>query len=565
MVVGIRKSNDRKIHFEERVDNQESICDGILPKEITYENFVAKYKINRKSRTYRYNFNDSFMNVADLIYPRLMKRMYSLSRVGFLDIDKLLYIVEECVQKSFIHNFFLKELGRYNLDIKYGVEILTYYLIYRLFGSDMIFPMIVDEFVNEIYIDKGDSIIYLDHALIGRLSSNVLITKKKLEALLMLIKIYGDIFLAGYRPSAKTEFRIGDQRLRISVDISGDGDANIVFRRVVAVPPLFSLILDRHMRNMLAIIYVLLSMRPNIIIFGETGSGKTTLASIILGGVPEYWRLVLIEDVEEIPDVILCTKRTTRIKVPTFEARIARNVFQQAQSNVYSYKNIEITKLLHRSPDYIFVGEIQDYSDTYALFHAFSTGIRGLATTHSRDINGLFNRWLNSYKLPWEWIDLVDVLLFTEKLIAKNFIFRGLRTIYFQIKNYNANVNDLIISTHIKKINFSDKERMYLRLSYADFQKWGNKNSKQIKNFFMTIFNVISSDHSRSETDFEENAEKASALFMEISQILTNFADIINRNIACSRHSFVDVRKVIVDVMRRVTIKVLNMSSIGSL
>ncbi|MEX0569561.1 MAG: ATPase, T2SS/T4P/T4SS family [Candidatus Njordarchaeota archaeon] len=531
-----------------------------IPEKIIYENFVAKYVVDMRSNVYEFALRDSFINLADLVYPFFVKRITVLSKSGFLSIDKMVSIVGECVRKkSTLYDAFSRSIEQYDISMEDCIEILTYYYIYRLFGSDIFFPMIIDEFVNEIYIDGSRRTIYIDHSLAGRLDSRICLSKNRLKSFLSIIKIYGDVFLAGYRPSSKTEFKVGDQKIRISVDIGRDDNASIVIRRVVAVPPFFSLFVNKYMRFMLAIIFVLMALRPNLIIFGETGSGKTTLAGAILSGLPAYWRLILIEDIEEIPDILLSGKRVTRIRVPTFEAKVATSLYSN-QFEISNYKNIEIIKLLHRSPDYIFVGEIQDYSDTYALFHSFSIGIRGLATTHSRSIEGLLNRWLNSYKLPQEWIDLIDMLVFTEKHTAKNFIFRGLKSIYFRIENDIAFSDVATLSqSQIKKVKFSGTEYKFFRIDLNDVKKFSIDILEHIERLFFVIFS-INNGFNISDVNRRELAIRSSMVFMEVFDILTSLANIINKRIIEGMYSFTDFKRSVIDAVKQLAIRVSALS-----
>ena len=56
-------------------------------------------------------------------------------------------------------------------------------------------------------------------------------------------------------------------------------------------------------------------------------------------------------------------------------------------------KSEEITKILHRSPDLVILGEIQSEEHSRAFFHALTAGVRGLQTFHASSAGQAIRRW----------------------------------------------------------------------------------------------------------------------------------------------------------------------------
>ncbi len=94
----------------------------------------------------------------------------------------------------------------------------------------------------------------------------------------------------------------------------------------------------------------------------------------------------------------------------------------ESENKFFNRKN-EISKLLHRSPDYVFLGELQNADDTLTAFEGFSAGVRGMATTHSKSFSNLLNRWTDSHKLSSNLIEAIDVIVICNKIITHG-IFR---------------------------------------------------------------------------------------------------------------------------------------------
>jgi len=398
-----------------------------MRKSYVYSFKPFVYEVHRG--VYKYKVDENFKDAINALFPQVVKSLSKYENSRILRFSILLKEATEIIEGSVVLKRLLNPIvTKFTHDV---YELISMFLLFKLFRLEKIFPLMCDGMVNEIYIDGPGKKVYIDHALFGRLETNIEVTTRDIESLIFFIKIYGDSLLFGINPSQKIDLSIGNQKLRISIDSYRYGTASVVIRKLSALPPYLSLITHSTMRKILSILLGILIFRPNIIIFGETGSGKTTLASLLLSAIPASWRLVIIEDVSEIPDIMLKGKKAIRISVPSYELRSSLEEYDIR----INYKEREILKLLHRSPDYCFITEIQDAKDTKALFHAYSAGIRGIATTHARDFMGLVRRWLQVYGLAPEWMDLVDVFIQMEKTITSSRIYRAIKAVYIPINN----------------------------------------------------------------------------------------------------------------------------------
>jgi pilus assembly protein CpaF len=108
-----------------------------------------------------------------------------------------------------------------------------------------------------------------------------------------------------------------------------------------------------------------------ILITGGTRTGKTTLLSALCNFLPPGWRIVKIEDPEEI--------WINRETVQTIEARPAA-IGTEVQP--YTLAN-GVDDALRMSPDYLIVGEVRDGHAGLSLFRAMMTGHAGACTFHA--------------------------------------------------------------------------------------------------------------------------------------------------------------------------------------
>src|SRR5690348_14672509 len=119
-----------------------------------------------------------------------------------------------------------------------------------------------------------------------------------------------------------------------------------------------------------AMLEVLASMvkgRLNILISGGTGAGKTTLLNVLSGFIPQYERVVTIEDAAE-----LQLKQEHIVRLETRPPNIeGKGAVRQRQLVINS---------LRMRPDRIIIGEVRG-EETFDMLQAMNTGHEGSLTT----------------------------------------------------------------------------------------------------------------------------------------------------------------------------------------
>jgi len=107
------------------------------------------------------------------------------------------------------------------------------------------------------------------------------------------------------------------------------------------------------------------------LICGGTRTGKTTMLSALCNFLPEGWRIVKIEDPEEV--------WIDRETVQTIEARP-----QAKGTEVTPYTLSDgVDDAMRMSPDYLVIGEVRDGRAAMSLFRALMTGHSGCCTLHA--------------------------------------------------------------------------------------------------------------------------------------------------------------------------------------
>lgn len=138
-------------------------------------------------------------------------------------------------------------------------------------------------------------------------------------------------------------------------------------------PVLPEWILEREMMSpeMMGLLQTAMEQGYRILITGGTRTGKTTLLSAICNYLPTVWRIVKIEDPEEI-----WIERST---VQTIEARPAA---LGTEIQPYTLANA-VDDALRMAPDYLILGEVRDGHAGLSLFRAMMTGHSGACTFHA--------------------------------------------------------------------------------------------------------------------------------------------------------------------------------------
>jgi type IV secretory pathway ATPase VirB11/archaellum biosynthesis ATPase len=279
---------------------------------------------------------------------------------------------------------------------------LSEIVAHRSFVLGPLVPILMDDRTEEIYLDRPETSFYFDHQVLGRCRSGIVADTNSISRIITLLRSQSNLHLDSSNPSLKTELMLFRTLFRVSAaapPLSPDG-LHLEIRRARSSPFSLQDLVENGTLSLdaAAVLAFAVANRLNITITGEPGSGKTTLLNALDMVVPESWRKVYVEDAAESRDIV--GSHQVRFKVDPVDELMPR-----------SSKSQEIVKCLHRSPDYLILGEIQTKEHTEALFHALAAGLRVMQTCHSSSAAALVSRWRLSHGIEPASIGLADLIV----------------------------------------------------------------------------------------------------------------------------------------------------------
>ncbi len=396
---------DNKIHEFQEFDSKES---EILLK--TYD--IGKYnsfQVNIHQRSFE---NEKFYRIKLFLEEDKEK-------------DYLEKIVEDIIQNVEIADFnriipletlinIYKDESIELLNSKYNLpelEIKRIGLLAALkkLHLDKLFPLLIDDLVEEIFLDSPYNNIYVNHQKYGRCRTKIKLTSLEIDRLKTMVRLYSGKRLDYTNPSIKLVIKNEYFFCRFAIDVDPIQLHNFALdirklnKNIFTIQDLLKNgTLDS---SMAAFLYFNVLRKTNITITGETDTGKTTLINALDLLTPKEFRKIYVENVTESLKQLDYGKHQLKYQVDSLEDHLPRK---------YSKSNI-IKTLLHRTPDIIYLGEILTKEECEAMFHCLATGLKGFQTIHGSSIDSLINRFLYHFDISESCLYDLDLIILMKK------------------------------------------------------------------------------------------------------------------------------------------------------
>ncbi len=318
---------------------------------------------------------------------------------------------------------------------------LLYFLIRERFGYGKLEPLIRDPYLEDVHI-LGVGPIYVVHKIFGMVKTNMQF-KDEVELDRFIIK-YSEIVdrpVSEARPIVDAILPDGSRvNFIFGKDISLHG-SSFTIRKFSAKPLSITQLISYGTISPEEAAYLWLAIENgmNIIVSGETASGKTTLLNALTTFIRYDWKVYSVEDTPEL-----------NLPHPIWQRLVTRQVGKSSDVEMYDL----LKAALRSRPNYILVGEIRG-KEGYVAFQAMQTGHPVMTTFHSGNITQLIERLTGEpINIPIQYIDNLNIAVFTSSVIIKGKIERRITSI-FEIEKY---VNELK-RVSVRKVFYWDSIR----------------------------------------------------------------------------------------------------------
>ncbi|MFX0000693.1 MAG: ATPase, T2SS/T4P/T4SS family [Candidatus Hermodarchaeota archaeon] len=457
--------NIQKIQFEEL--NKEK---KLLNTYNTGKYDIFKVYIFESSHEIEKNYKvDFFYNneQQEDYFEKIVQDIYH--NIDMAEFDQLISI------ESLI-NLYEKEALKI-LNLKYHFSKLmkkkiAFITVLKKLNLEKLFPLLIDDFIEEIFLDSPEDEIYINHQTYGRCRTYIRFNFKEIERIKTLIRLYSGKRLDFMNPTIKFVIKNKYFHCRFSIDVEPIQINNFALdirklnKNILTIQDLLK---NRTLDPLIAtFLYFNILRRKNITVTGETDTGKTTLINALDLLTPKEFRKIYIENITESLSQFEYGKHQLKYQVDSLEESISEN---------YSKSN-QIKTLLHRTPDIIYLGEILTKNEALAMFHCLAAGLRGFQTIHSRDIDSLMNRFIYHFKINKSCLNDLDLII----LMKKEFHIRrvvGLfevcrspdtkKSLYNSIFRYNPETKEWLLTKSLYETNVIFDLLRYEALTKEEF------------------------------------------------------------------------------------------------
>jgi pilus assembly protein CpaF len=258
-------------------------------------------------------------------------------------------------------------------------ERLSREILDEIFGLGPLEPLLKDHTISDILVNRYDR-VYIERA--GKLELTGLSFKDNQHLMQIIERIVSRVGRRVDESSPMVDARLPDgSRVNAIIPPLALDGACLSIRRFGRDPVTARNMIENHTLTeaMLEILSTMVKGKLNLLISGGTGAGKTTLLNVLSGYIPNYERIVTVEDAAELQ---LKQEHVVRLetRAPNIEGKGAVRMRQL------------VINSLRMRPDRIVVGEVRG-EEAFDMLQAMNTGHEGsLTTVHANSVRDALAR-----------------------------------------------------------------------------------------------------------------------------------------------------------------------------
>jgi flagellar protein FlaI len=421
MKIGKKKQDE--IREKEKTSDEELIaCLGIqgykVPEGYTQ---VESYPLDPPF-SYAWIFQDDdegsyFYAVDELSLTRDERESYKRLK-NILEYELKAPAVDETLADSFHRQLpaIIEEHGKVLESNQVGLRKIVYYLEKDLIGYGKIDGLIKDPLIEDISCLGTNKPIYIYHRKYANARTNINFTdEEELDDFITRLVHRQGRHVSIAHPIVDLTLP-GKHRLAISFGKETTPAGTSFTVRKFKEDPLtiVDLIVNETIdESIAAYLWLLMENKMSVMIVGPTGAGKTTALNAIACLVRPDFKIISVEEVQEI-----------NLPQENWVSTIARTGFGGDNEGEVTLYDLIKSAVRHR-PAVIIVGEVRG-EEAYVLFQALATGHGGLCTMHADDVETVIKRLTQPpMNIPQTILSLMNCVIVVKQVNALNLSLQG--------------------------------------------------------------------------------------------------------------------------------------------
>jgi archaeal flagellar protein FlaI len=344
--------------------------------------------------------------------------------------------LEEMINISFAHaskfNLLIKYLEKnvQSILVELGTKVseetykkIMYYVFRDSVGLNEIEPLLRDYFIEDIECNGVGFPIYVVHRKFENIRTNVQFNEpQRMTDFVEKIAQKTGKYISYAKPLLDGALPDGSRvNATYTEDVTTRGPT-FTIRKFTAEPwtPLDLIRFETATPEVFAYLWFAIEQKFNIMVVGETASGKTTFLNAILSFIPSEARICSIEDTREL-----------NLAHDNWMPSVSRTGFGIPNLIGKEYGEITLFDLLRetfrQNPDYVVVGEVRG-REAYVLFQGMASGHPSFGTFHAGSVETLVRRLETPpINLPASLVESLDIVCIVTHVKEKEKNIRRLR------------------------------------------------------------------------------------------------------------------------------------------
>ncbi|MBR9676513.1 type II/IV secretion system ATPase subunit [Candidatus Woesearchaeota archaeon] len=264
---------------------------------------------------------------------------------------------------------------------------IIYYVYRDSVGLNEIEPLLKDYYIEDIECNGTNFPLYIVHRKFENMRTNVIFKEsQRLTDFVEKLAQKSGRYVSYAKPLLDGTLPDGSRVNATYTDDVTTRGPTFTIRKFTTDPwtPIHLINFGTADPFMFAYLWLAIEHKFNIVVIGETSSGKTTFLNSIANFIPPEARICSIEDTRE-----LNLAHINWLPAVTREGFGIPNLAGQSYGEITLFDLLKET--FRQNPDYVIVGELRG-EETYVLFQGMASGHPSFGTFHAGSVQTLIKR-----------------------------------------------------------------------------------------------------------------------------------------------------------------------------